>query len=52
MDDGVHRDAAVREPGHEEMRSIGEKEDVRVDNKLPVSFYHIDVQSCSMGGRV
>ena len=36
LDDGVHRGAAMWEPGHEEMRSIGEKEDVRVDNKLPV----------------
>jgi hypothetical protein len=43
VDDGVHRDAAVREPGHEEMRSTVETEDVRVDNKLHVSFYHIDV---------
>jgi hypothetical protein len=42
----------MREPGHEEMSFTVEKEDVRVDDKLPVSFYRIDVQFCSVRGRV
>jgi hypothetical protein len=34
------------------MRFTVEKEDVRVDDKLPVSFYRIDVQSFSVSDRV
>ena len=29
-----------------------EKEDFDVDNRLPVSFYRIDVRSCSVRGQV
>jgi hypothetical protein len=34
------------------MRSTIEKEEVRVDNATPVSFYSIDVQSFSVSGRL
>ena len=43
LDEAGHCGAATREPGHEEMRSTVEKEDVRVDNKVTVSFNRIDV---------
>ena len=52
LDEAGHCGAATREPGHEDMRSTVEKEDVRVDNRLPVSFYRIDAQSCSVRGRM
>ena len=34
------------------MRSTGEKEDVGVENKLPVCVYRINVQSFSVSDRV
>ena len=33
-DEVVHRGAAMKEPGHEEMRSTVEKEDFDVDKRL------------------
>jgi hypothetical protein len=44
--------AAMKERGHEEMRSTVEKEDFDVDKRLPVSLYLIHVQSCSVRGQV
>ena len=42
----------MKELGHVEMRSTVEKEDVRVDSKVPVSSSPIDVQSSSVRGQV
>ena len=52
MDEVGQCDAAMKEPGPEEVMSTVEKEDVRVDNNVPVSLYRIDVQSFSVSGRV
>ena len=43
---------AMWEPGHEEMGSTAEKDDVHVDNATPASFYRIDVQPFSVRSRV
>ena len=42
LDEVGQRGAAMREPG-QDMRSTVEKEDIRVDNKVTVSFNRIDV---------
>ena len=52
MDEAGKLWCVTREPGKEEKRTIVEKEDVGVDNKLPVCVYCVEGSCWSVRGRV